>query len=80
MAFKLEMKNPEQPEGTLFDLGGLGIKNGESLTLTEDQEQAVVARHGATLKDALGNNVYLKVSGTSEMSKKEVGEILKVVV
>jgi len=70
------MKNPEQPEGTLFDLGGLGIKNGETLTLTEDQEQAVVARHGATLKDALSNNVFLKVSGASELSKKEVVDII----
>ncbi len=76
MAFKIEMKHPEQPEGTLFDLGGIGIKNGESITMTEDQEQAVVARHGATVKEALGNNQFLKLSGTSELSKKEIGDII----
>lgn len=76
MAYKLELKHPDFEDGHELDFGGVLVKNGGSKTLTEEEEQAVVARHGASLKDALGNSSFLKVSGTSELSKKEISEIL----
>ncbi len=75
MGYKLEMNHPDFPKDQEFDLGGVVVKNGSSVTLTEEQEQAVVARHGASVKDALSGNPALKVSGTSELSKKEVEAI-----
>jgi len=72
MAYKIEMKHPDFPADTEFDLGGVAIKNGSTKTLTEVEEQRLVAFHGTFAKDALSGNPNLKVSGTSELSKKEV--------
>ena len=75
MAYKLEFHNPEYPKGIEFDIGGVLVKNGGSLTLTEEQEQGIVTRRGMSVKDALSNNVHLKITGTSELSKKDVNEL-----
>jgi hypothetical protein len=76
MAYKLEVKHPQFEDGLELDFGGIMVPNNGSVTLTEEQEQAVVARHGKPLKDALENDIFLKISGTSELSKREIGEIL----
>jgi hypothetical protein len=73
MAYKLKMKDPTMPDDTLFDFGGFGIKNGSTVTLTAEDEQRIVLRHGMSLKEALGNNPYLDITGTTEL-KKEGGE------
>lgn len=77
MAYKLELKHPEFEDDAELDFGGILIKNGGSVTLTEEQEQAIVARHGQSVKDALGNHKFLKISGTAELSSKEVKEIVE---
>lgn len=75
MAYKLEMKHPDFEDDVEFDLGGVMIKNGSTKTLTEEEEAAIVGRHGQTAKDALGNHPFMKVSGTTELSKKEVAAL-----
>ena len=76
MAYKLEMNHPDYPKDLEFDVGGLIVKNGGSVTLTKDDEQSLVARHGRPIKEFLDNNKFLKVSGSSELSKKGIEEIL----
>lgn len=77
MGYKLSMSHPDYPKGTEFDVGGLLVPNGGSVSVSEEMEQALVSRHGAPVKEALGANPHLKVEGTTELSKPkaEGGEV-----
>lgn len=78
MGYKLEMNHPEFEKGVEFDVGGMLVPNGGSVELSDSDERRLILRHGASIKDALGNNVYLKVSGSSALSKKETDELVEV--
>jgi riboflavin biosynthesis pyrimidine reductase len=70
------MNHPDFPKDLEFDVGGLLVKNDGSVTLTKEQEQSLVARHGRPVKEAFSNNEFLKISGSSELPKKGIEEIL----
>lgn len=72
MTLKVEINNPEQPEGTEFDLGGILVPNGESVELSEEQERDFVARHKMPVKTKLAGNLQIKVTGKSSLSKEEL--------
>lgn len=78
MAYKLEVKHPDFPDGWEFDMDGVLVKNGSSVTLTEADEEAIFARSGGkTVKEVFGHkNVpdYIKLTGSKESDKKEGGE------
>lgn len=67
MSYKLEVNFPEFDKDTLFDIGGVAVKNGGSVTLSADDEARICAFHGAdSVKDALGKSEFVKISGTKE--------------
>jgi hypothetical protein len=72
MGYKLELDHPDYEKGVEVDFGGVAVENGGSKTLTEEDEQRVVATHGKPLKDALGGSKFLKISGSSDMKKADV--------
>jgi hypothetical protein len=67
------MNDPTAPDDTEFDFGGLLIKNKSTVTLTEEDEQRIIARHGESVKNALGNSPFLEITGTTEITKKAEG-------
>lgn len=68
MAYKLEVNHPDFPKGFEFDMDGVVVENGSSVTLTEEQEAAILARSGGLgVKAVYGHkNVpeHIKLSGT----------------
>jgi hypothetical protein len=74
MALKVSFNDPAFPKDEEFDLGGVLVKNGGSVTLTEDQERAILARFGMTAKDYFADSEAIKVEGTAEVKGKEVKE------
>ena len=76
MAYKLEVNNPEFPKDAEFDCDGILVKNGESVTLTKEDEIAFIARWGSEIKDIYGHGTVAKVTGSSELSKKEKEEAM----
>jgi hypothetical protein len=68
--FKLEVNYPEFPKGEEFDVAGVLVKNGGSTELDADAEAAFVSRHGKSVKEAIGANAHIKVSGSSALGKK----------
>jgi hypothetical protein len=71
MPYKLEVNNPEFPKDAEFDCDGILVKNGSSVTLTKEDEIAFIARWGSEIKDIYGHGTIAKVTGSSELSKKE---------
>jgi len=69
--FKLEVNYPEFPKGYEFDIAGVCVLNGGSTELDADAETALVSKHGKGVKEAIGNNAHVKVSGSSALGKKE---------
>jgi len=56
---------------------GLGLlKNGKSVTLTEDQEQEYAALHGMTVREGLKDDENFTIEGTAEakVEQKEVNK------
>lgn len=66
MSYKLEVNFPDYPKGHEFDLGGVLVENGSTKTLNPEDEARIVAFHGQSIKDALGNSACIKISGTKE--------------
>ena len=73
MSLKVEFNNPDFPKGLEYDLGGFLVPNGGSVELSEDQENAFVARHQKSVKDALKSS-QVKVTGSSLLGKSEGSE------
>lgn len=69
---EVAMNHPDFPKGMVFDVGGILVPNGESVTLDEDQEQSFVARNRAPVKDRLAGNPMIKVTGSSKFSSTQV--------
>lgn len=78
MAYKLEVNHPDFPKDWEFDMDGVLVKNGSSVTLTEEDEARVFGRAGGkTVKEVFGHKDvpdYIKLTGTKESDKKEGGE------
>lgn len=67
MALKVTVNKPQYPKGTEFDVRGLGLlKNGESTTLTEDQERDFAAFTGTTVREGLKGDESFKIEGTAD--------------
>jgi len=76
MALTIEIKHPDFEDDVDFDVAGILVKNGGSVELTEDQERLLVSRRQKPAKDVLEAASFVKVKGTSLLSKKDIDEIL----
>jgi hypothetical protein len=76
MAYKLEVNHPDFPKGFEFDCDGLLVKNGESKTLTKEEELAFISRWGNDVEHYYGQGTVAKVTGSSGLSKKEREEAM----
>jgi hypothetical protein len=80
MALKLTLKDEQFPKDQEFDVGGVLLQNGQSKTLSEEEEQALVSRHGMSVKDYFQGNEAIKVEGSAtvkieaEPEEEEGGE------
>ena len=72
MGLELQVDYPHYEKGLELDLSGILVKNGGTTKLTDAQEEAFVAREGKSVKDALAENEYVKVSGTAAMTPAKV--------
>ena len=75
MAYKLEFNHPDFPKDWPFEVEGVAIKNGETKTLTAEDEQIMFNRAaGLTVKEVYGHKDvpnHIKLTGTAA---KEGGE------
>lgn len=78
MAYKLEVNHPDFPKDWEFDMDGVLVKNGSSVTLTVEQEAAIFNRSGGhTVKEVFGHKdvpEYIKLTGSKESGLKEGGD------
>lgn len=79
MAYKLEVNHPDFDKGFEFDCDGILVKNGETRTLTKEEELVFIARWGNDVKHFYGHGVIAKVTGSSELSSKEKTDALSAV-
>ena len=77
MAYKLEVNHPDFPKGWEFDCDGILVKNGESRTLTDEDELAFIARVGRPVKEIYGHGEHAKLTGSTELTAKEKAEATK---
>jgi hypothetical protein len=78
VAYKLEVNHPDFPKDWEFDMDGVLVKNGGSVTLTEEDEISIFNRSGGlTVKEVYGHKgvpEYIKLTGTKASEVKEGGE------
>ena len=77
MALKVQIKHPTQGPDVEFAIPGAGlVKNGDTVTLDEEQEAMAVSIVGMSLKDYYKDDEMVTVSGTSEVKapKQETSE------
>ena len=68
MALKVQIKHPTQGPDVEFAIPGAGmVKNGDTVTLDEEQEAMAVSIVGMSLKDYFKDDEMVTVSGTSEV-------------
>ncbi len=72
MAVEVTLDHPDYPKGMEFDIGGILVENGKSISLDEDQELAFVGRNRVAVKDKLSNSPYIKVTGSPRYGAGEV--------
>jgi hypothetical protein len=72
MSLKLSYHNPAFPKDQEFDLGGVLVKNGSSITLSEEQELSMAARFGTTVKEHFKESEDVKVEGTAEVKAADI--------
>lgn len=70
MALKLEGNHPDFPKGWEFDLDGIAFKNGGSVSISAEMEQAFIAKNGRPIDEIYGHSEIFKLSGTSELASK----------
>lgn len=79
MAYKLEVNHPDFPKDWEFDMDGVLVKNGSSVTLTEEDEANLFNRSGGlTVKQVYGHKDvpdYIKLTGSKESDLKEGGDV-----
>lgn len=68
MALKLTVKLDSYPEGTEFGINGLGlVRNGETIEITPEMEEAYFQENGYTLEDSIGEvKGAVTLEGTTE--------------
>jgi hypothetical protein len=67
MALKVTIKHPSQGPNEEFEVPGVGmVKNGGTLSLTEEDEQSFFARTGMKVKDYYKDNEMVEVGGSSD--------------
>ena len=71
MAYKLEVDHPDFPKGFEFDCDGILVENGETHTVTKEEELLFIGRWGHDIKHFYGHGTIAKVTGSSELSAKE---------
>lgn len=76
MAYKLEVNNPDFPKDFEFDCDGILVKNGHTVTVTKEMEAAFASRVGRPIKEIYGHGTLAKLTGSSELSKKEADELI----
>ena len=76
MALTVEIKHPEFEDDVEFDIGGVLVPNGGSVELSEEQERLIVSRRRMPTREVFEGNRFVKVKGTSTLSKKDMDEIL----
>jgi hypothetical protein len=76
MTLTVEINHPEFEDDVEFDVAGILVKNGGSVELSEEQERLLVARRRKSVREVLEGNQFVKVKGTSLLSKKDMQEIL----
>jgi hypothetical protein len=70
MAFKLEANHPDFPKGWELDCDGIGVKNGGSVAITAEMEEAFIGKNGRSIEEIYGHSEIHKLSGTSELGSK----------
>jgi hypothetical protein len=75
MGVKLEVNFPNMDKGTELDVGGILVKNGGSVELTDEQEAFFVSKYRKTPKEWAGEGEYVKVSGSGKFSPKQVEDM-----
>jgi hypothetical protein len=73
VALKLSFNDSAFPKGTPVDVGGVLVDNGGSITLSEDQEASLVARHGMSVREYFKDSEMVKVEGSTEVPKPKEG-------
>lgn len=75
MGVKLEVNFPNMDKGTELDCGGILVKNGGSVELTDEQEAFFVSKYRKTPKEWAGDSEYVKVSGSGKISPKQAEDM-----
>jgi hypothetical protein len=75
MGVKIEVNFPNMDKGTELDVGGILVKNGGNVELTDEQEAFFVSKYRKTPKEWAGEGEYVKVSGTGKFSPKQVEDM-----
>lgn len=75
MPVKIAVELPYMEKGTELDVGGVLVKNGESVELDDEQEMRFVSMHQKTPKEWAGESPHVKVTGTGKVSEKEMKEM-----
>lgn len=76
MTLTVEINHPDFEKDVEFDLAGIAVPNEGKVELTEDQERALVARRQQPAKEALSGNQFVKVTGSSALSSKDLESII----
>lgn len=76
MTLTVEIDHPEFEKDVEFDLAGILIKNKGKTELTEEQERLLVARRQKPTKEVLAGNQFVKVTGSSTLSSKDLEGII----
>lgn len=65
--YTLEVNHPDFPKGWVFDCDGILVKNGSSVKITKEMEEAFPGRSGGfTIKEIYGKAPdHIKLTGTS---------------
>jgi hypothetical protein len=78
MALKISYHNAAFPKDEEMDLGGFLVKNGGSVSLSEEQEADLAARLGMPVREYFKDSEDVKVEGTATVSAKDIeGEVNK---
>ena len=76
MTLTVEIDHPGFDKDVEFDLAGILIKNKGKVTLTEEQERLLVARRQKPSREVLEGNQFVKVTGTSTLTPKDLESII----
>lgn len=76
MTLTVEINHPDFDKDTEFDLAGIFIKNNSKTELTEEQERLLVARRQKPTREVLEANKFVKVTGSSALSSKDLESII----